>query len=164
MTDRIDDLLGDDEEVEDEAPAKQNNQLAAAQRKLDKALKENEELRAYKAERDRADRENSISGIFTEVGLNPKHAKLFSALNPEGDVTAEAVASFARDYALISEDQEIETPEPARQGFTPTAIPEGAPLGAKTYSVEEWRNLAFSNPVEAQKLLERGQVPDLANR
>ena len=161
MADALSDLLDDDED--DQTNPQQDSKSKAAFAQMRKDLKaaqtEAEEGRAWRAEREKSDRENAITGIFTEVGLNPKHAKLFSALNPEGDPTAETVAQFAAEYGLVTTaGEEVEAPEPRSPGFTPTVISEGQALGAKTYNAAEWLELSRSNQAEAQKVLASGRV------
>ena len=162
MTDAYSDLLGDDEDdsqSDDKPEAKPNNQLSAAQRKLAKAEKELEELRAFRAERVKSDRENSITKVFSEVGLDPRHARLFAALNPEGEATAELVATFANEYGLVATTgEEVEAPAAPERGFTPTVIAEGQALGAKVYSVAEWRQLARDDPAQAEKVFDAKRV------
>jgi hypothetical protein len=162
MTDRLDDLLNEDEDDTPDTPAdkpKTDNQLQAAQRKLAKAEKELEELRAYKTERVQQERNHQIEGVFTELGLSPKHAKLYAALNPEGDATTELVAGFATEYGLgVVGEGAAEAAAPVERGYTPTVIGEAAPLGAKAYSVEEWRNISMQDPKQGQQLLAQGRV------
>lgn len=162
MTDRFDDLLSDDESETPDTPAdkpKTDNQLQAAQRKLAKAERELEELRAFKAEREQADRNHQIEGVFTDLGLSPKHAKLFAALNPEGEATTESVAGFASEYGLPTvEGGAVEAPAAVERGYTPTVIGEAAPPGAKTYSIEDWRNISMADPKQGQQLLQQGRV------
>lgn len=165
MTDRIDDLLGDDEDEpqSDSKPAasKDNAAFAQMRKELRDLKKEADELRAFRVDREKADRETAISGVFTEVGLNPKHAKLFTALNPEGDATPELVAKFATEYGLVTNEGEgFEMPQPASEhrGFTPTVVEGGSTPAGKTYNREEFDQIMRENPVRGRQLAEAGKV------
>ena len=59
-------------------------------------VEEVQQLREFKAQAEAEKRESEIASTFDEVGFSPKAAKLFAALNPEGEVTTEAVRTFAR--------------------------------------------------------------------
>lgn len=45
-------------------------------------------------------REFEAKDVFREAGYNPNHGKLFAALHPEGEITADAVVSFADEQGL----------------------------------------------------------------
>lgn len=87
--------------------------------------KENEELRTFKSGIVEVQTQTAINSVFTEVGLNPKHADLFKAVNKElspETVTKEAVAAFAAEYELVTNSGEaVEAPETKPAGFTPPA-------------------------------------------
>ena len=162
MNDAYSDLLNDDEDEQPEPKretGKDNAAFAQMRKDLKAAQKELEEARAYKVEREKADRETAITSVFSEIGLNPKHAKLFAIANPEGEATPELVSQFAAEYGLATtEGEAVEAPAPTERGFTPTVINEGQALGAKTYSVEEWRQLARDDPAQAEKVFNANRV------
>lgn len=160
MPDPFADVLDDDEvdtNREQDAATKRAN---AERRKQEKVLEaEVTELRAFKADREKFDRENTIGTVFAEVGLNPKHAKLYAALNPEGDATPQTVAQFAADYGLTTtEGEPVAVPEVPATGFVPTVITEGTALGSKMYSHEEFMELLQTNPEKAMQLHKAGRV------
>lgn len=131
----------DDDEVSDEgdkAPEKENQSFAALRKahnreeKARKALeKEVEELRTFKTGIVEVQREAAINSVFTEVGLNPKHAELFKAVNKDLEVDSisrDAVAAFAAEYQLVTNSGEaVEAPESAPSGFTPVTTGTAAP-------------------------------------
>ena len=166
MTDRIDDLLlGDDDDEEsgktkdDSAEQRASREFARMRKELKTSGEELETLRAFKVEREKVDREASISGVFQEVGLNPQHAKLFAAVNPDGEATAESVAKFATDYGLVTtEGKPVEAPKKGDRGFMPTVINEGQALGSKTYTHEEFMELLKTDPDKAIQLHQAGRV------
>lgn len=160
MTDPLDALLGDDEDAPEQQPDSKGNAAFAEMRKTNKQLqKELEELRAFKVEQDRVAREQSITSVFSEVGLNPKHAKLYSALNPEGEATPETVAQFASEYGLVTNaGDEVEAPAPQPKGFTPTIVSEASIPGSKVLSHDEFVELMKTDPNKAFQLHQAGRV------
>jgi len=89
-------------------------------------------------------------GAFEKVGYTGKLAKLWAALNPEGEATAEDMKAFAAEYGVT----------PARpEGYTPTIIgSEASAMPAKTYTRAEMEEIARTNPARAQALAEQGRV------
>lgn len=92
--------------------------------KARKALeKEVEDLRTFKSGIVEVQTQQAINSVFTEVGLNPKHADLFKAVNKEitpEAISKEAVAAFAAEYELVTNSGEaVEAPEEKQAGFTP---------------------------------------------
>lgn len=159
-----------EEDETDEDQAKVNKSIsdlrkyARAQKKLaDEAIAENAVFRQEKAERDEATRVETIGQTFKTVGLNEKHAALFAKLNPEVEVTAEAVTAFATEYELpITAPAEGEAaPAPAASsGFTPVTTPAAPASG--TISIEDARKLIREGKYdEAQKLYSEGRVEKL---
>ena len=84
--------------------------------------------------------------------MSPRAAKLWATLNPDAEVTPEAVKSFAQEYSIGPE------PEPNR-GFTPTVIAgERTIPAAKTYTRAEMEEIARVNPARARALADSGRV------
>ena len=153
-----------DDQEEAQTQSKPFTELRGHARKLEKQLrayeKELGDLRAFREEHVKAERATVIESTFKEVGLNPKHAKLFSALNPDADpaaITKEAIATFASEYSLAPEGEtELEAP-PAPTGFVPmSSSMASAPSG--TVSREEWIRMSAADPVKAEALLNAGRV------
>jgi uncharacterized protein YdaU (DUF1376 family) len=110
----------DDDDAVDEgnaAPQADTNKSFAELRKAynreekaRKALeKEVEDLRTFKSGIVEVQTQQAINSVFTEVGLNPKHADLFKAVNKElspETVTKDAVAAFAAEYELVTNSGE----------------------------------------------------------
>lgn len=166
------------EENEEEAQPKEGGenqsfrQLRADRNRLEKAIKaqtpELEELRSFKAQVVAEQRNSEVGRIFQSAGLNPSHSKLFTALNPEGEVTVQAVAGFAKEYGLVGEDTSFEQVAQAERDATPPAKSEGfAPFTpentapAATISRADWLKLMETDTEEAQRLFQKGRV-DLA--
>lgn len=135
-----DDLPFEDDDVQDEgdtAPQADTNKSFADLRKyanrlerdLKKTTAEVEELRTFKSGIVEVQTQQAINSIFTEVGLNPKHADLFKAVNKElspETVSKEAVAKFAAEYELVTNSGEtVEAPEEKPAGFTPVTTGTG---------------------------------------
>jgi len=158
----LDSFESEDESLEDtKVESKPFAELRGHARKLEKQLrsyeKELSELRSFREERVKAERTAAVESTFKDVGLNPKHAKLWAALNPEAEPTAEAVAGFAAEYGLVTENgEQVEAPAPP--SFTPT-LPTGAgPAQATKISRAEFRQMYDRDPANALKLLEQGRV------
>ena len=131
------------------------------ERQLKEVTPELEELRQFRMSVMEERKEQAISKAFEEVNLNPAHAKLFKALNPEVEVesiTPEAVASFASEYALIAvSGEEVEAPEEKPAGFKPVVTGSGAPL--KEYTSEDVMTLLRQGKVEeANAAVSSGRV------
>lgn len=157
----------DDEEEADSTDSSQddNKNFVALRRdrnRLDKLVKaqtpELVELRTFKASVEAERRTAQVSGIFQGAGLNPNHAKLFNALNPEGEVTVEAVADFAKEYGLVTDEAAFGLEEaPAKTaGFKPF-VGEDSPGNMKVSRVD-WLARLKTNPEEAQRLFKQGRV------
>lgn len=166
-------LLEDGDEGNENAPSGDNTQdnknFAELRKAYNKAEKERkvllaevESLRTFQAEVKTRVTEDKLNSVFTEVGLNPAHAKLFRALNPEVEVeaiTPEAVATFASEYQLVTiAGAPAEKPEPKAEGFKPVAA-SGGPVGEGILSIEDATKLIREGRYdEAQKLYEAGRV------
>lgn len=157
-----------DEEDTESKPtedSKSFKELRSAYNRLEKQLKTLEpeltDLRAFRADREKVDRETAISGIFQQVGLNPKHAKLYAALNSEGETTAESVAQFAAEYGLLTEEGgQVEAPPAVPAGAAPTVLAETTAPGSKVYSHDEFTEM-LNNPAtqaKAFQLYQSGRV------
>src|SRR5262245_16768459 len=103
MSDDIEDLLLGDEEPEPEKP-KSDNQLAAAQRRLNKAEKELEELRAFKAETEKQTRTAAVGQAFSTLGLNPKQASFYQG----EDHSVDAIKAWALEVELLQPQEDEE--------------------------------------------------------
>lgn len=152
----INSLLDDDEEEPGTGSTRDNAAFAKMRKELKAAQKELEELRSLKAQVETERRRAEVSKTFEAVGLKPKHATFYPA---DAEPTPEAVKAWALEHELLSveEGTEVETPQPST-GFTPTVIPEGRPIGARTYSVQEWKQLAREDPQAAARAHAEGRV------
>jgi hypothetical protein len=127
----------DDSDEGDTAPQADTNKsftdLRKAYIRKEKDLKalekEVEDLRTFKSGIVEVQTQQAINSVFTEVGLNPKHADLFKAVNKElspETVTKDAVAAFAAEYELVTNSGEaVEAPETKPAGFTPVTTGTG---------------------------------------
>lgn len=139
--------------------------LRSAVRRAEKAekaaLAELEPLRAFKAERDATERAAAITSAFEEAKLNPTHSKLYAALNPEAEVTADSVRQFATEYGLIDTagaDADVASGAVVQsKGWTPVTIDDGT-RGATTVSRAEWLKLAATDQKRAEQLFLAGRV------
>ena len=147
----------DDEETDESAEEpKQNNQLAAAQRKLAKLEKEAEELRQFRAEREQQDRQNTVKQVFSEVGLQPEWAEFYQS----EDATPEAVKQWAvtKKFLTQAEPEETAPPVAPATGFTPTVVADASPVGSKMYEADEFAALLARDPVKAEQVYKAGRL------
>ena len=149
--------LSDDDEVStSQDDAAQKREAADIRKRLKAAealTQEVEELRAFRQEREKADRQNAVTSVFNEVGLNPKWAGFYNG----DDSSPEAIKAWAIEQEFI-QPQEDDTPAPVQStGFTPTVIPDSAPLGSKIYSGEEFELLLKHDPKKAEAVYKAGR-------
>jgi hypothetical protein len=109
-----------------------------------------QDLREFKAAALQAQREGDIGDAFEKQGYTRKLGKLYAALHPEGEATAEDVKAFAAEYEVM----------PTRAvGYTPTTVSnEGRVPAAKTYTRAEMEEIAKQNPARARALAEAGRI------
>lgn len=170
MTDSTNDWYADDDDQDGENDGSdgrrnpvrdQRNQIRKLQKDLKAAQKEAEELKQFKLEFESSKRFEATKSIFEDMGLNEKQAKLFTQLNPDTEVTEQAVEEFATDVLgfevqYVDEDGEpTDPPEP--DGFAPTPTI-GERTGARQMTRVEWLNLAGRDPVAGQAALKAGKV------
>lgn len=130
------------------------------QEKQIKALeKEIEPLREYKTTTEAEKRGTAIEAAFKEVGLKPEHAELFSAVNPEAEVTAESVQAFAAKYGLATVDGSgVGEPGPSdAAGFAPVTT--GTTPGSNTMTHEQAMELVRQGRAdEVNRAREQGRL------
>lgn len=138
---------------------------------------QNEQLKAKEqelAELKAQLRTSNARELFREQGLSPKHAELFAATNPEGELTPEAVQEFATSYGLATPaDEPSEAAEAPQEGTTEDpgeglsafsgAGSQGQAGEAATprktkLTRDEWKALQKSDPAAAKNALLNGQV------
>jgi hypothetical protein len=128
------------------------------------------------------------STLFKEQGLTPKHAELYLAANPNGEISPEAIQTFAAEYGL----QPATAPAPApaadehydSEGSIPpleTTLTRGpqaansalaslqgaagtpqatfASAAPAVMTTAEFQKLLQSNPAEAAKAYAEGRAP-----
>lgn len=141
----------------DSNPVKQVREALKRERQRAKELETQlNELAAFKASIEEKQRDEVLTVTFKEVGLNEKHAALFKKLNPEAEITADAVRAFASEYELPTVSGDVVTPPeaPAPTGIRPVVTGSSAPdLG--TVTIEDAAKLP---PEEASRLLAAGRV------
>lgn len=157
------DYLDDDDDLETGSGQETNpfKELRAHAKKLEKDLKardaELEELRSFRQQYQAEQREKAAAAEFEKLGLTAKQAKLYAKLNPDEDITEQAVVSFARDYGFIAE----ETPDPKNEAdFKPVAIAGASPVKG-TVSYEEYQAMLKTNPQAALQAVADGRVDGL---
>jgi hypothetical protein len=113
--------------------------------------KELEELRAYRETTQAEKRQQAIASAFEEAGLPSKASRLFDALNPDSEPTADAIKAFSEEYGI--------NPDPPKPtGFTPTVVQGSRTPAAKKYTRQEMEEIARDNPARARALAEAGRV------
>jgi hypothetical protein len=144
---------------------------------IDSLSKELKTLRATNTDLEKAKRVLTTKDIFRNEGYSPSHAELFVSMNPEGDVTKEAIVEFVGQYGLVAEKtseegQEVSNDEGSETGNAPgsedlatmsrggSGSGEGSAGGAvgKDMTRQEWQRLYAQNPAEAQNALRQGRV------
>ena len=154
----------DDEDTTGGDASKNFKDLRKFAREADKERKalaaEVESLREFQAQVVSERKEQALTTTFKEVGLNPAHAKLFQALQPDlapEDITPEAVAKFASEYSLVTTTGEtVEAPEET-VGFKPVTTGNGPPL--KEYTSEEINKLLREGKFgEVESAVKSGKV------
>ncbi len=151
--------FGVEEEPAQEQDSNPVKQLRTHADKLEKQLKardkELEELRTFRDEFNNKQRTEKVSSVFTELGLNPTHAKFWQLENPEAEPDATTVGKWAVDNGFA---QATEGDVEPTQGFTPTTTQEGIAPGGKRYTLDEWLNISVTNPAEGERILKQGRV------
>lgn len=147
MSDEVEPFSVEDDELDEgvtaATPADDNKsfrQLRATANRFEKDLKaankELERLQAFEAEVLGERKEKAISSVFTEVGLNPKHAELYKRVNTDLSaeaITADAVRAFAAEFDLATTTGEVpEAPVAEPVGFEPVTTGTGSPGGMLT--------------------------------
>lgn len=154
--DPYEDNEGEGTRSKDSAPFKQlRDHAKKLEREIKDRDKELEELRSFRAEAERRAKQELLRQAIAAVGLNEKHAELFTAARPDQEPTPDAVKAFAVEYGFIAGEDTDEDEESGSFGPTP---PSGVPAHKKRYSSEEFDELYRSNPVEAIKAAEEGRV------
>jgi hypothetical protein len=137
----------DDEETSGGDASKNFKDLRKFARERDREAKklaeEVEQLREFQKSVTAERKSQALTGAFTELDLNPAHAKLFEALNPDitpEDISKETVAKFAVEYGLATTQAggEVEATEEV-VGFKPVTT--GNSLPGKEYTSEEINTL-----------------------
>lgn len=165
--------FGFDPDEDEDTPNENKSfkELRTAYNRLSKeqkaAAQELDDLRAFKLEASARERQAQTESAFTQAGLNPKHSKLFAALNPEGDVTSERVASFVLEYGLVAGDgvagggegapSDDADSQPAPSGFHPVTT--GNPPPPSFVSGDDITKWLASGDIESvNKAFEAGRV------
>ena len=162
MSDEVDPFSVDDDENEgDAAPQADNSTIKQMREALERAEKRNktyekqlEKLTEFQNTVLGERREQAVTSVFTEAGLNPKHAELYKRLNPDIEVesiTADAVNAFASEYGLAASSGEVpEAPEVQPEGFTPVTTGSAAPAQyISEEQIKEWLNRGDVEAVNA---------------
>ena len=113
--------------------------------------------------------------VFRQEGYNPKHGDLYAAVNPEGEITAEAAVAFATEQSLsVLEDTSGSSEESgdsasddagdqagkASMAGGGSRSGDGGAGGASvdTLTREQWKQLNASDPAAAQAAIASGRV------
>lgn len=160
----LDDYPGGDES-DSGAESKDFVTLRKYARKQEREAKalaaEIETLRAFKAEVEQAKRAETLVSTFKEVGLSEKHAELFAKVNPEAEITADAVKAFANEYSLPTvETQEVpDAPDVQPNGFTPVVTGHGPAI--EQVSIDDIDKLrAAGQFAKVEELFAKGLVAE----
>lgn len=136
---------------------------------------------------DNAKAEKSISDLNSQLrvrdareafrgeGYNPKHGDLYAAVNPEGDITAEAVVSFADEQGLVvlevnqessgdsgsdTSGDDVEADKLSNMSGGGSRAGEGGAGGASpdTLTRTQWKELYRTDQAAAQAAITSGRV------
>lgn len=121
-------------------------------------------------------RNYEAADAFRAAGYNPNHGKLFAALHPDGEITAEAVTAFADEQGLApvqASTQESEAgggddTSQASDGMEAAAALAGGGSRAgdggaggsnvQTLTRAQWQDLHASDPAAARAAVASGRV------
>lgn len=157
-----------DDEGQDEQDSGSNNPLRDARNQLKAERKSRRELQKQLEElkplaeefKARKQIEGALS-VFKEIGLDERHAKAFTQLNPETEATEANVIEWAVGFGLVEEsddeNDDTSTQEVETRGFAPTPT-SGQPIGGKLLSREEWRDMQREDPQAAVRAFREGRV------
>jgi hypothetical protein len=112
---------------------------------------------------------------FRSAGFKAVHGDLYAAQYPEGEMSADSIAAFAKEYGLAAEEaqaaaepQEEEAETGAKTGAALSGMSRsgsrpgdgGQPAAGadKTMTRQEWVELSKSDPVAARKAVREGRV------
>lgn len=162
--------FNDDEETEQETTPEVTEgnfqKLRAHTRKLERDLKkleeERAELRTFKAQAEQAQRKNTATSVFSELGLGEKQATAYLAMNPDSEINRESAITWAKDlgFQVVASDEEQEVSEQESTSFRPVSIGGVVPTRGRV-SYEQYRTLMASDPSAAVKLIQEGRVDGL---
>lgn len=130
--------------------------------------KDNSDLQGQLRVRDARD-------TMRQAGYNPKHGDLYAAMNPEGEITAEAVSTFAEEQGLptftadsaasddagdSTNDGGADTTQLAAMSGSGSRGGDGGAGGAdvQTMTRAEWKQLYADDPVAARQAVASGRV------
>ena len=140
----------------------EENPLKTVRAHVKQLEKELDELRKFKTDTTTEVRTRTATEAFKALKLSEKQADLFLRLNPEGEVTAEAVRAFATEYGFTPQEASSEEGEETKTdegtAFKPVSTSEGTPAAGKMLNAIEWFELYQTNPGEAMALANRGKV------
>lgn len=182
-------VFGDDDDNGDSIQVDDENvnftQLRGYAKKLERernALrKELEPLRELKVQVDTEKKVAAVSEVFKASGLDVKHAKLWTKLNPDAEATADAIAEFAEEYGLPKATDVVEdkgtgdtadagiqsgtvltiSDPPEKSGSSSGLAPtqgSTAPGAHVITDIDEAEKLLLSNPNEYVRLREAGRI------
>lgn len=159
--DDIDDDDAEEREEKESNPVKQlRTALKAAQKQAKESKKELEELRSFKETYEQEQRVSNSSKVFEKFGLTQKHAELFLKVNPEAEVSDDAVKVFAEEYSLPLQAPEEpaggESAQPETAPFVPADV--GTTGGAGFVNREQLDAMYKKDPKRAISLLKSGRV------
>jgi hypothetical protein len=169
----------DFEDEDDQAGSENQNfkQLRDYAKKLEKQVnsltREVEPLRSFKQETETEKRQVEVAKVFEGAGLSGKHAALYLRVNPEAEVTPDAVLDFAVEYELprvevaaVAEEAPafdpaaeriVEIPRPEAIG-SPPADGGAGPTATVITDVHEAEKLSVDNPAEYMRLKQLGRI------
>jgi hypothetical protein len=159
----------DDETIEEEQEQRPNpvRELRKTLKARDKELKEYkaelEELRAFRTQYEAEKKVADSTASFEKYGLSPKHVELYFKMNPDAEVTPEAIKGFAEDYALPYREPEGEPGDQSGPVSRPSDTKPFAPADTGTSS-DGWINrdqldsMYKENPQRALQYLRAGRV------
>lgn len=138
------------------------SKLNAYKKQLKEQAPELEELRTFKSTYAVQERERTVLETAQGMGLDERTAKLYLKANPEGEVTDKAIASFALEYGLATEDV-LPQPEKKVTSFKPVTVGGTNPVYDKI-SREDWQKKRFSDPEGYLEDFKEGRVEELSER
>lgn len=154
----------------------EENNIPQMRETIERLSKEKAGLEKTVAEQATSLRVIEAKDAFRDAGYNPNNGSLYAAMSPDGDITAEAVTTFATEQGLVPVEASTQESTEEAGSSTSVAPEESAKLAAMSGSSsrageggaggaspealtrDEWKQLYVTDPTAAKQAIASGQV------